>query len=123
MAVMSSGTELSPANLNKYLEGPVAEWRMVTTELAPDGADPSATTGYGFSSTVTRNATGDYTLNFSSAFSSPPYALTPCPVDSANDYVVFVRSVTTTQVRVIVKVSGGSASDACDAVHVTLIGS
>lgn len=122
MATITDGsTELKASELNKLLTGSASNQRLAHTVLTPDASSPSASTGYGFSATVTRNDTGDYTLSFETTFSAAPMVLSATPVDTT-DYEVLTQSVTATQIRVIVKVRGGAASDGCAAVHIVVLG-
>ena len=79
------------------------------------GGTPSATTGNGFTTVVTQNATGDYTLNFSASFSTDPFPDGIVPVDTtaAGSQVTsgYVYSISTTQVRVRFSDDAGALTD------------
>ena len=82
---------------------------LCTTTLTP-GASPSATTTNGFSSSVTKNADGDYTLNFANAFTATPEAWA-IPVYTSGALFAVVYSVSTTQIRVRFYNASGTLTD------------
>lgn len=82
---------------------------LASTKLTPGGS-PSATTGHGFSATVTQEATGDYTLNFASTFATAP-RVWASPLDTSDKLYFCIYSVSTTQVRVRFYNEGGTLTD------------
>lgn len=84
------------------------------------GASPSATTANGFSATVTQNATGDYTMNFATAFTTAPFILA-IPIETGGHRFCTIYSVSTSAVRVRVYDAGGSLADP-DSLMVLAIG-
>lgn len=75
------------------------------------GGVPALTNGYGFTATVADNATGDFTLNFSVAEADTNYAVFAQPFLNATVLYAAVTAKSTTQVRVAVNNSAGSATD------------
>lgn len=72
---------------------------------------PALTNGYGFSTTIADNSTGDFTLNFSVAEADVNYAVFAQPFLNGTVLYAAVTAKSTTQVRVAVNNSAGSATD------------
>jgi len=91
----------------RYHPGVAKAWAHVTVSA---GA-PTLAAGHNFSSTVTDNGTGDFTLTFTTAMSSALYPVVMTVEQSAAYRIWRVVSQSTTAVRVIIADVGGTPTD------------
>lgn len=105
-AESSTTTFVTPATM-KYHPGVAKAWAHVTVSA---GA-PTLAAGHNFSSTVTDNGTGDFTLTFTTAMSSAFYAVVMTVEQSAAYRIWRVVSQSTTAIRVIIADTGGTPTD------------
>ncbi len=75
------------------------------------GGVPALTNGFGFTATVADNGTGDFTLNFSVTEADANYAFFACPFINGTALLASATAKSTTQLRVTVFNSAGSATD------------
>lgn len=94
-------------------------WLLKST-VVTIGASPSATTTNGFTASVTQNATGDYTMNFATAFTAAPFILA-IPIETGGHRFAVVYSVSTSAARVRIYDAGGNLTDP-DSLMVVAIG-
>ena len=105
-AASSTSVYVTPG-VAKYHPGAAKAWAHVTISA---GA-PTLAAGHNFSSSITDNGVGDFTLTFTTALSSAFFATIVTVERSANLYHARVESQSTTAIRVRIADSGGTLTD------------
>lgn len=108
MEAGSSTSVYATPGTAKYHPGVAKAWAYVTISA---GA-PTLAAGHNFSSTITDNGAGDFTLTFTTAMSSAFYAVVPSVERSASTAFARVHSQSTTAVRVILTDAADNPLDA-----------
>ena len=108
MEAASSTSVYTTPGTEKYHPGAAKAWAHVTIS----GGAPTLAAGHNFSSTVTDNGTGDFTLTFTTALSSAFYAVVTSVERSASTAFSRVHSQSTTAVRVILTDAADNPLDA-----------
>lgn len=96
MEAASSTSVYTTPGTGKYHPGVAKAWAHVTIS----GGAPTLAAGHNFSSTVTDNGAGDFTLTFTTALSSAFYAAVTIAERSASPAFARIDSQSTTTVRV-----------------------
>lgn len=105
----STVTTVSPGRV-QYHPGVAKAWAKFNGTSAGTNA-PAA--GYNVTS-VTKNSTGNYTINLTTSFSSADYAISAIAgnAGTTNDFITIIKTYSTGSFNLIVENSAGSAADA-----------
>ena len=107
MEAASSTTKFTTPGTEKFHPGVAKAWAHVTIS----GGTPTLAAGHNFSASITDHGAGDFTLTFTSALSSAFYSVV-ATAQYTGIAIMFVKTQSTTAIRIFIAESGGAGLDA-----------
>jgi len=124
MAVLyAANTTLSSGNLNQGIQflDSTTSGRLASAHFAPAASPAFVNTSCGFAS-VAKEAAGDYSIVFDSAYAAIPDVQATAQSDSGNCWTAQVYTVSTSGCRVQIFKDGALSETGLDFIHVTVVG-